>query len=108
MGPPKMMGTTDPTDPLTAAINHANVVLGTTSFLNGASAAGSSGPVATGNSSSLGSQLTNDLTNVGNVVNLLQGKDPASGSQTTPDISGSAQLLGQPHNDPNLLLPNQH
>jgi hypothetical protein len=103
-GPTMMLGPSGSSDPLTAPINQGNVALGQVSFLNGASAAGSLG----GNSSTLGPQLTNDLTNVGNAVNLLQSNNPAGGSQTTPDISGSAQLLGQPNNDPNLLVPNQH
>jgi hypothetical protein len=58
----------------------------------------------------LGGQLTNDLTNVGNVANMLQqGNGAAGGSQTTPDMSGSALLLGQqPNNSQNLMLANKH
>jgi hypothetical protein len=57
----------------------------------------------------LGGQLTNDLTNMGSVANLQQSNNPAGSTQTTPDISGSALLLGQqPNNGQNLMLTNTH
>jgi hypothetical protein len=56
----------------------------------------------------LGGQLTNDLTNMGSVANLQQSNNPAGSNQTTPDISGSALLLGQqPNNGQNLMLTNK-
>jgi hypothetical protein len=55
----------------------------------------------------LGGQLTNDLTNMGSVANLQQSNNPA-GSTQTPDMSGSALLLGQqPNNGQNLMLTNK-
>jgi hypothetical protein len=80
-----------------------------TKFLHGAHT-GSGGTVTLGHSNvdltqMLGGQLITDLTNVGNLANVLkQGQDVGAGHQITQDISGSRSALGQPDNNgqPNL------
>jgi hypothetical protein len=92
------------------ALTPANLLSNSAKFLQ--SAVGSlvgQGSQSTALAQVLGGQLTNGLTNVGNVANLLQqGNGAAGGSQTTPDISGSAPLRGQPNNNQNLMLANKH
>jgi hypothetical protein len=82
----------------------ANLLSNSLNFLQGAAGSVVQSPAL---AQVLGGQLTNDLTNMGSVANLQQSNTPA-GSNQTPDMSGSALLLGQqPNNGQNLMLTNK-